>query len=266
MKNEEGKKMIDIKKVKSEFEKYVEKYDINQGRVRLKKEHIERVAKLSKKIATKLNLTEEQIALAETIGYFHDIGRFEQIRKYDTFSDKDSENHAVLSCKVLFEEGLIHKFEIEEKYYKTIKLAVLNHNKDKIQEGLTEEENLFAKIIRDADKLDIYYTICNYDFESIFWYKNFDQEEISKLMIKEFTEDKHINYGDIKNNADQIVIFYAYIYDFNFKFSLEYLKNRKYLQEFTKAVIQNFKAPKIEEQVKEILKISEKYINQKTME
>ena len=53
--------MIDIEKVKNEFEKYVENYDIKQGRVRLKKEHIERVAKLSKEIATKLNLTEEQI-------------------------------------------------------------------------------------------------------------------------------------------------------------------------------------------------------------
>lgn len=258
--------MIDIEKVKNEFEKYVENYDIKQGRICLKKEHIERVTKLSKEIATKLNLTEEQIVLAETIGYFHDIGRFEQIRKYDIFSDKESENHAVLGCKVLFEEGLIHKFEIEKKYWKTIELAVLNHNKDKIQEGLNEEENLFAKIIRDADKLDIYYTICNYDFESVFWYKNFDQEKISELMMKEFKENQHINYGDIKNNADQIVTYYAYIYDFNFKFSLEYLKNRKYLQEFTKEVIQNFKAPKIEEQVKEILEISEKYINQKTME
>ena len=65
--------MIDIEKVKNEFEKYVENYDIKKGRVRLKKEHIERVTKLSKEIATKLNLTEEQIVLAETIGYFHDI-------------------------------------------------------------------------------------------------------------------------------------------------------------------------------------------------
>ena len=99
-----------------------------------------------------------------------------------------------------------------------------------------------------------------------FGIKILSQEKISELMMKEFKENQYINYGNIKNNADQIVIFYAYIYDFNFKFSLEYLKNRKYLQEFTKAVIQNFKAPKIEEQVKEILKISEKYINQKTME
>ena len=35
-------------------------------------------------------LYEEDIILAEAIGLLHDIGRFEQIRTYHTFIDKDS--------------------------------------------------------------------------------------------------------------------------------------------------------------------------------
>ena len=82
--------MIDIENAKKEFMNYVKKYDINNGRIHLKVKHILRVAEVSKIIATKLNLTENQIRLAELIGLFHDIGRFEQVRLYDTFSDKDS--------------------------------------------------------------------------------------------------------------------------------------------------------------------------------
>ena len=45
----------------------------------------------------------------------------------------------------------------QDKYDELIKIAVKNHNKYKIEDGLTQEQELFAKIIRDADKIDIFY-------------------------------------------------------------------------------------------------------------
>lgn len=149
--------MIDIEKVENKFQEYVSKFNSKQGRIKLKIDHIKRVAEISEMLANYLKLNEEQTRLAKAIGIFHDIGRFKQVEMYDTFSDKDSINHAELGVKILFDENLIEDFGIEEKYKKIIKLAILNHNKDKIEEGLTEEENLFCKIIRDADKLDIFY-------------------------------------------------------------------------------------------------------------
>ena len=181
--------MINIEKVKREFDIYVSNFDKKQGRIKLKIEHIERVAKISALIAKDLNLNEEQTILAETIGFFHDIGRFKQVEMYDTFSDKDSVNHAKLGTQILFDENLIEKFDIEDKYREIIKKAILNHNKDRIEEGLTKEENLFCKIIRDADKLDIFYVICNYDFENAFWYKDFECESISEKIMNEFKSE-----------------------------------------------------------------------------
>ena len=248
--------MINIEKANIEFDKYVSQYDANMGRIKLKIDHIKRVANMSKIIAENLQLSEEDVKLAELIGLFHDIGRFEQARIYNTFNDRESFNHAELSVKVLFDQNLIEKFEVEEKYKKIIKLAVLNHNKAKIDKDLTDKELLFAKIIRDADKLDIYYTICEYDFESIFWYSDFSCGPISKKIMDDFINEHFINYGDIKNNADQIPIFYAYIFDLYFDFSLNFLREKRYLEKFTDKVYDNFTNKDVKNQVKQILKIS----------
>lgn len=252
--------MINIEKVNKKFDEYVSNFNVGQGRIKLKIEHIKRVAKISTQIAQYLDLNKEQTALAEAIGIFHDIGRFKQVEMYDTFSDKDSTNHAELGVKILFEDNLIDEFEIEEKYKKIIKIAVINHNRDKIEEGLTEEENLFCKIIRDADKLDIYYVLCNYDFESAFWYNDFDCKEISHKIMKEFKQLHRVIYKDIKTSADQIAVPFAYTYDLNFDFSLKYLKEKQYLNRFTELVYENFKSQKVHEQTRELLEEIEKYI------
>ena len=253
--------MIDIKNANIEFDKYVSQFNPNAGRIKLKIDHIKRVAIMSKKIAQNLHLSEEQINLAELIGLFHDIGRFKQAELYNTFNDRISINHAKLSVKVLFDENLIDKFNVEEKYKKIIKLAILNHNKSKIDENLNDDEMLFAKIIRDADKLDIYYTICEYDFESIFWYPDFDCGSISDLIMNDFIKYHFVNYNNIKTNSDQIPIFYAYIFDFYFDFSLKFLKEKKYLEKFTYKIYDNFTNDIVKQQVKQILEISNEFLN-----
>lgn len=248
--------MIDIENAKKVFDEYVSNYDPTVGRIKLKIEHIKRVAENIKNIALEQGLDSEQIKLAEIIGLLHDIGRFEQVRLYDTFSDKISVNHGEYGVKVLFKDGLINKFKLSEKDKEIVKLAILNHNRDKIQEGLDDEQLLYAKMIRDADKLDIYYTMCKYDFKDTFWYPDFDCEEISDLIMNEFKNDKKVNYADIKNNADVIVIFYAYVYDLYFETTKNILKEKNYLEKFTEKVCENFKSKKIHTQVKEILEIS----------
>lgn len=256
--------MIDIEKAYNEFDKYVSQFNPNNKKIKLKIDHIKRVAKMSKKIAEELNFNDEQIKLSEIIGLFHDIGRFRQAQLYDTFNDRMSVNHAELSVKVLFDENVINNFNIEKKYENIIRLAVLNHNKNKIDDNLNNEELLFAKIIRDADKLDIYYTICEYDFSSIFWYENFDSKEINSLIMDDFINHHFVNYSNIKTNSDQIPIFYAYIFDFNFDFSLKFLKEQKYLEKFTHRVLSTFSDLTVKKQVEELLKVCNTYISNNT--
>jgi len=253
--------MIDIEKLKEEFDKYTSNYNPEQPRIALKINHIKRVAENCKELATKLNLPEEEILLAEAIGYFHDIGRFEQVRIADTFSDRDSKiNHAEKSVSVLFDDGKIREFIPSDEYDEIIKKAVLNHNRLKIQDNLTEKELLFAKIIRDADKLDIFYTITIDKFPAIFWYKDFDDEKISDELMNDFKNKKALNYQKIHNNADMIIIFYAYIFDIYFKNTLSTLKEKKYLDIYTQRVLEHFSSPIIHSQISKIQDFYKDYL------
>ena len=108
--------MLDNTKARQVLKTYIGKYDFSNPRIKLKADHIFRVADVSKKIATELNLTKEEIDLAELIGLLHDIGRFEQLRIYDTFKDSESVNHAEMGIKVLKENNFIKEFCNDEKY------------------------------------------------------------------------------------------------------------------------------------------------------
>lgn len=255
--------MIDIENARKEFIKYAKEYDINSGRIKLKVKHILRVAENSKYIAQNLGLDEEQVALAELIGLFHDIGRFEQVRKYDTFSDKDTGlDHAEYSLKVLYEEGLITRFIDTNKYDNIIKKAVFNHNKASIDSSINGEALLFSQIIRDADKLDIYRVINEDAMADIFWYKDFDNLKITSIVIDEFLKDKLVKYKDVKNNADLIFVFYSYIYDFNFPICLKVIKDNEYLDKFSLRIKDTFKDEEIIDNTMKILEACNKYIQE----
>lgn len=253
--------MIDITNAKNEFSKYVSNYDPSNGRIKLKIEHILRVATLCKDIATNLNLTEEEIQVAELIGIFHDIGRFEQVRLYNTYNDKACGiDHADFSNKVLFENNFIRKFISDDSYDEIIRKAVYNHNKLHIDLSLSEKELIFAKIIRDADKLDIIYTATCYDFSNVFWYDDFNIDKINEQIIENFEKTILLEYKYVKTNADQSICFFSYIYDLYFPYSMKVLKESKHLELFVKRVKEVFHSPIIHEQIDRVLNIANKYL------
>lgn len=108
--------MINIENAKIAFSNFLKNYNMDDGKIALKVKHIYKVSEISRKIAVKNNFSEEEQKLAELIGLLHDIGRFDQIRIYNTFIDYKSENHAELGIKILFKNGLIRKFVEDDKY------------------------------------------------------------------------------------------------------------------------------------------------------
>ena len=220
-------------------------------------------SELSKKIATSLNLSEEDIKLAELIGLLHDIGRFEQVRKYNTFIDKISINHGEYGVKILFEDNLIEKFNVDEKYYKIIKTAILNHNRSKIEENLTVQELLHSKIIRDADKLDCFYVLLTDDIKNTYGCsaEDMQNETFSNEIIREFKEDHMIDYKKRATYGDIWISHMAYVFDFYYKSSYIVIKEKDYLNKLTQKM--NFKNPQTIQMAQEILQIANDYIKSK---
>ena len=99
---------VDRDRALQAFLAYVEPYDSKNPRIALKVAHTLRVAALSDEIAradvpTGPGLTAEDVDLGWLIGLLHDIGRFEQVRRFDTFNDAISLPHAALGSEILFE-------------------------------------------------------------------------------------------------------------------------------------------------------------------
>lgn len=256
--------MINKEKALKTFEKYVEKYNPEDEKIKLKKEHIQRVAKVAEEIAKSENLTDEDIGLAWLIGLLHDIGRFEQIRRYHTFNDGKSINHAEMGVKILFDEGLIKEFVEDRRYDELIRKAILNHNRARIESGLNEKELLHAKIIRDADKVDIFYSLTVYSKEAVWESPDLSDEIISDKIFQEFKEDKIIEYKDRVSHADGLICHFAYVYDFNFKYSLQIIYRNNYIDKLYKR--HTFKDEETMKRYDEIYELAKKYVEEKALQ
>ena len=226
--------MIDIEKAKLSFEKFLDKYDDkNELGFKLKVEHTYHVVNKAKEIATKLNLSDEDIYLAELIGLLHDIGRFQEITYLKQF-DSIGFNHASYGVKMLFEENLIRNFIEDDSYDEIIEVAIQNHNRLAIEEGLNERCLLHSKIIRDADKLDNFRVKKEENIEEIFpgKVKNKDDMENSKISDKVYNAIKNeecVNIQDRETLLDYWVCILAFVFDLNFKESYEIVKDNSYI-------------------------------------
>ena len=102
--------MIDLQYAKVAFKDYVSSYNEQVGAIKLKIVHTYGVMKITKELCDKMNINEEDTNLALLIALLHDIGRFEQYKRYESFVDYETVDHADFACQLLFEEGLIRKF------------------------------------------------------------------------------------------------------------------------------------------------------------
>lgn len=136
------------------FEEYLDEYDREDDKIKLKIVHTYGVVACAEAIGKRMRLSGEDMELAGIIALLHDIGRFEQIRKYDSFQP-DTMDHAAYGVDILFgKKHLIRRFLKEDTFDEIIKTAIAKHS-DFFLEGVEDERTLFhAKLIRDADKLD----------------------------------------------------------------------------------------------------------------
>lgn len=254
--------MIDFIKAEKAFKEYLKQYNLEDGKIKLKVVHTYEVVRKSEYIATKLGLSEEDIELAKLIALLHDIGRFEQVKQTTDFLDGNSFDHADYGVEVLFEKNMIRQFIFEEKYDKVIEKAISNHNKYKIEAGLNGLELLHSQIIRDADKLDNFRVkeqddMCNvlpasYNAETI------EYETISPKVFEDFMNHKCILISDRKTTIDYWICVIAFIFDLNFDVSLEYVKEKRYMDTLIDRI--NYKNLDTKQKMEQIRECAKKYL------
>lgn len=233
--------MIDLDYAISQFHLYRKGYP-NDSRTQLKTDHMLRVMSNSIDIAEKLQLSSTDVNLAGLIGLLHDIGRFEQVKQFNTFIDKDSIDHAVCSSQQLFDNLLIRNFIKDNQYDYIIQKAIENHSRFEIEDGLSEEALLHSKIIRDADKIDIYLQVLSSDAKLVFDGPTPNSDDtISDVVLENFKNGKCIKTQDMKTKLDDYVRKCALIYGFYFPhISLQQVYHNNYISKLKKHFLQSF--------------------------
>lgn len=247
---------IDLELAKQLFLKYTKEYDLSNDNIKKKQQHSLRVMQISETIAKYLNLSESEIELARLIGLLHDIARFEQYKQYQTFKDSISFDHGDYALKIL-ENNNIRKYIKTDEFDDIIKKAIKNHNKLKIEDGLNNKEKLFAKIIRDADKIDILYASSEFRWNGI--EKEIEESQISDGIFECIKQNKLIIRTKEKTftKLDSVITSIAFVFDINFNISYEIIYKKDYINKILNKF--DIKDEKTKNTVQEIRKIVNDY-------
>ena len=255
-------KMERIERAISFFNKYVNEYDLNIEEIKRKQEHSYRVMVLCEQIAISLSLDNKQIYLCTLIGLLHDIARFEQYKKYQTFVDSKSVDHGEYAIKIINSNHIIKEFVDNEIEYQILKKAIKNHNKFELEENLNQEEIMYAKIVRDADKLDIMEETLNVFFNKEEEKKKIENGNISKEVINQIFARKTVLRKKDFSEIDRLLVYIAFVFDFNFKYTFYKIKERDYVNKTLNKF--RFSNKETKKYMQEIKKIVNDYIEQRT--
>ena len=275
---------ISKKRVWDAFAEYTSHYNISDEKIKLKVDHTYRVANLCERIAGSNGLSEEDVLLSWLTGMLHDVGRFEQIKNFGTFSDADSIDHAHYGIKVLFEDKKLADYididvEAIEKYLEAKKMsdgdvvlkdkyedidiiykAIWNHSAYRIEEGLDDRTVMFCDILRDADKIDILKVNHDIPMEEIYnvTTEQLKNEVVTEEVMKQFFEKHAVLRGSKKTSVDHIVGHAALVFELVYPESLHIVEEQGYLKKLLEFESDN---PVTNEQFKKLAKFMEEFID-----
>lgn len=252
--------------LKSWFEDYTCKFSSDdptfQENIDLKIGHTRRVCEAILDIGGSLNLSKEDLCVAEASALMHDIGRFEQYRKYGIFADYRSEDHAALGVKVIKENRVLEGLDPVKAW---IILRIIGYHNRAILPFREEEHCLFfLKLLRDADKVDIWRVVTDY-YQNAGNKRNqtieLDLPEIDRISDQVYNalmNGELAQMSDLKTLNDFKLLQIGWIYDVNFRRTFQIIRERGYLEKIRDAL------PKKSARVSEVYKLAVAYLERNT--
>jgi hypothetical protein len=243
------------------FNNYTESFnsedDEDRRNIILKVEHTQNVCRNIVEIAKGLSLEDIQTRTAEATALFHDIGRFPQYARYKTFRDIDSENHGKLGSGTLINEKVLNNLSEDERdlIINTVKF----HNAYEIPSDLDSDTVYFLKLLRDADKVDIFRVFIEYyespeeERASATAFGVPDIPDYSESMLSCVANGKLASYANIKTENDFRLMKLSWVYDMHFDESLRLLVKRDYMNRIIDLLPQT-------DEIKSAVAISKKYV------
>ncbi|MFO7963175.1 MAG: HD domain-containing protein [Desulfobacterales bacterium] len=232
-----------VRDYRNRFFSYVRTFTFDdpviQRNIDLKLRHTLRVCREVVAIGAELGLKERDLSLSETTALFHDIGRFEQYARYRTFSDSRSVNHARLGADILLDQGILDGLEEKDLILRIVSChncAVLPSHED-------ENFLFFSRLLRDADKLDIWRVVTDYYQEKENGVRNGtieldlpDTPGISKKIRDRLINGETILFHSMKNLNDFKLLQVGWVYDVNFSPTFKRIEERGILAKLRRSL------------------------------
>jgi hypothetical protein len=222
--------------------------------LKLKEDHSGRVCTEMLYLADELHLDANQRLIAETIALFHDVGRFPQFANYQTYVDPKSTNHCLLGLEVLRRENVLTELPDDER--QIIEAAIRHHGAKELPDNLTGDTLVFSKMIRDADKLDIYNVVINEYIQLRDDPDNFkleiempDEPGFTPEVLDAILRGSRIEYKAMRKLNDIKLCVLGWVYDINFAATLRRLKEKRYLEKMLEFLPDNPDIRKVRDKI-----------------
>ena len=101
--------------------------------------------------------------------------------------------------------------------------AIRNHNKKGIEPTDNKRALIFARLLRDADKLDIYRVLSPFIESS-------DGSGLNSQFVKQFVNGEQVDYTQIRTMDDRKLVRLMWVYDVNFSWTLRHMVARGYIK------------------------------------
>ncbi|MDR2504202.1 MAG: HD domain-containing protein [Deltaproteobacteria bacterium] len=165
---------------------------------------------------------------------YHDLGRFEQLARYQTFRDADSINHGLLGAKLLRDKRFLS--EETPQLRRLVRAAVLWHNRLNLPQGAPEPLATVSKALRDADKIDII-GVLNEELhpghepdKTIVLELRNDPKQYSPKALEAVMAGRAVLYADMESVNDFRLLLCSWVFMLEFGSSLRLLVRNGYME------------------------------------
>jgi len=233
--------------IRAWFFHYVENISHDSGilkpLIQLKLDHSLHVADDSREIAENLKWPLSEIVIAETLGLLHDVGRFSQIVEFRTFSDPDSINHGERGYHIIRDLDVLSSLPAQEQLI--FLDGIHYHNVREIPHHICKESLRYIKLLRDADKLDIFRVINDMLHNGTLEKHpeitlNIDLNgPVSPAALAQILNEQTVSYENIKSLADFGLTQLSWIYDINYYVTFQRIIDRSIIEKIIEFLPEN---------------------------
>ena len=202
----------------------------------LKADHTLRVAAEMSRLCAAEKMPHRLVELALYAAMLHDISRFSQFRLSGSFNDAASFDHGDRSAEIAAADGWVA--DLDRPAAEAVLTAVCWHNKASVPETLSPDAMTLTKLLRDADKLDIFNVVLAHldhpEDNPAVTFSLDPHAGVTPEIAAAIAEGRPVAHRDMRSAADFVAAKLLWPFDLNFTWSRREFLKRDYIERLMK--------------------------------